>query len=138
MIAVMGASGHVGSKVTDLLLQKGEDVRLFGRSAERLEPHGRRGAEVVVGDAINVDDLHTLFRHAAAALVVLPDDVTDPSYVSNRSRMSRAITGALRDQHVGHVVMASSIGADRDRGVVPVSGLHEHEGLLFGLDDDKV
>ena len=52
--------------------------------------------------------------------------------------MSRAITQALRDQHVGHVVMASSIGADRDRGVGPVAGLHELEGLLFGLDDANV
>ena len=65
MIAVMGASGPVGSKVADLLLSEKQDVRVFGRSAERLEPFGRRGAEVVVGDAINVDDLLALFKDAA-------------------------------------------------------------------------
>ena len=138
MIAVMGASGNVGSKVTDLLLGQGQDVRAFGRSAERLEPLGRRGAEVVVGDAVDLDHLQVLFKDAVSALVVLPDNVTDPNYVSNRSAMSRAITLALRDQHVGHVVMASSIGADRDGGVGPVAGLHELEGLLFGLDDANV
>ena len=138
MIAVMGASGNVGSKVTDLLLGQGQDVRAFGRSAERLEPLGRRGAEVVVGDAVDLDHLQVLFKDAVSALVVLPDNVTDPNYVSNRSAMSRAITLALRDQHVGHVVMASSIGADRDGGVGPVAGLHELEGLLFELDDANV
>jgi uncharacterized protein YbjT (DUF2867 family) len=95
MIAVMGASGNVGSKVTELLLQGGQDVRVFGRSAERLEPFVPRGAEVVVGDAIILDDLQVLFKGAVAALVVLPDNVADPHYVSNRSEMSRAITQAL-------------------------------------------
>jgi uncharacterized protein YbjT (DUF2867 family) len=63
---------------------------------------------------------------------------TDPHYVSNRSEMSRAITRALRQQHVSHVVLASSIGADRDRGVGMVAGLHELEGLLFALEDANV
>jgi len=138
MIAVMGASGNVGGKVAALLVEQNQDVRVFGRSPERLERVARRGAEVVTGNAINLDDLQVLFKDAVSALVVLPDDVTDPHYVSNRSQMSRAITQALRDQRVGHVVMASSIGADRDRGVGPVAGLHELEGLLFGLDDANV
>jgi uncharacterized protein YbjT (DUF2867 family) len=138
MIAVMGASGDVGSKVTDLLLQERQDARVFGRSAERLEPLRRRGAEVVVGDAIKFGDLEMLFKGAESALVVLSGDMTDPRYVSNRSEMSRAITRALRQQQVRHVVLASSIGANRDRGVGMVAGLHELEGLLFGLEDVKV
>ena len=138
MIAVNGASGDVGSKVANLLLKEKQAVRVFGRSAERLEPFGRRGAEVVVGDAINFGDLQMLFKGAESALVVLSGDVSDPHYVSNRSAMSRAITRALRQQQVSHVVLASSIGADRDRGVGMVAGLHELEGLLFGLEDANV
>jgi uncharacterized protein YbjT (DUF2867 family) len=138
MIAVMGASGDVGGKVTDLLLQDGHEVRVFGRATESLEPFGGRGAEVVVGDAINLGDLQVLFKGAESALVVLSGDVTDPHYVSNRSQMSKAITQALRDQHVGHVVLASSIGANRDRGVGMVAGLHELEDLLFGLEGANV
>ncbi len=138
MIAVMGASGNVGSKVTDLLLDENQDVRVFGRSEERLERFGERGAEVVVGDALELDDLQMLFKDAVSAQVVLPDNVTDPQYVSNRSQMSHAIARALRDQGVGHVVAMSSLGADRDRGVGQVVGLHELEELLFGLEDANV
>jgi uncharacterized protein YbjT (DUF2867 family) len=138
MIAVMGASGDVGGKVTDLLLQEGQDVRVFGRATEGLEPFGRLGAEVVVGDAINLGDLQMLFKGAESTLVVLSGDVTDPRYVSNRSQMSKAITQALREQQVGHVVLASSIGANRDRGVGMVAGLHELEDLLFGLENANV
>jgi uncharacterized protein YbjT (DUF2867 family) len=138
MIAVMGASGNVGSKTADRLLQDGQDVRVFGRSAERLEPLRQRGAEVVVGDAMNVEDLQKLFRDADAALVVLPDNVADPDYASNRSKMSQAIVQALADRHVGHVVMTSSLGAERERGVGPVNTLHELEELLFGMEDTHV
>jgi uncharacterized protein YbjT (DUF2867 family) len=138
MIAVMGASGNVGSKTAERLLQDGQAVRAFGRSAERLEPLRKQGADVLVGDALNTEDLQALFRDAEAALVVLPDNVADPEYASNRSRMNQAIVQALAHERVGHVVMASSLGAERDRGVGPVNTLHELEELLFGLDGTNV
>ena len=138
MIAVMGASGNVGGKVTDRLLRDGEQVRVFGRSAERLEPLGQRGAEVVVGDAINPVDLQMLFKDVLGALVVLPDNVADRNYAANRTEMSRAISQALREQRVSLVVLASSVGADHDRGVGQVGGLHELEQLLFGLEEANV
>jgi uncharacterized protein YbjT (DUF2867 family) len=138
MIAVMGASGNVGSRVADRLLSEGRNVRVFGRSADRLEALGGRGAEVVVGDAIRPEDLQTLFKNAESALVVLPDNVTDPQYVANRSAMSRAITDALRDQGVGHIVFASSLGAEHAQGTGQVVGLHELEELLSGLDANVI
>jgi uncharacterized protein YbjT (DUF2867 family) len=138
MIAVMGASGNVGSRVADRLLRDGQQVRVFGRSAERLEPLERRGAEVVVGDSINADDLRVLFKDAGVALVLLPDNVTDPRYVTNRSEMTRAVTQALSDQRVGHAVALSSLGAHRDSGVGQVAGLHELEELLFRLQGASV
>jgi uncharacterized protein YbjT (DUF2867 family) len=138
MIAVMGASGNVGSKTADRLLQDGRDVRVFGRSAERLEPLRQSGAEVLVGDAMNLDDLQGLFRGAEGALVVLPDNVADTDYTSNRSKMSKAIVQALADQQVRHVVMASSLGAERERGVGPVNTLHELEDLLLSLEGANV
>jgi uncharacterized protein YbjT (DUF2867 family) len=44
MLAVMGASGNVGGKVADQLLRGGEEVRVLGRSASRLEGLERREA----------------------------------------------------------------------------------------------
>ena len=138
MIAVMGATGNVGGRVVDRLLREGQEVRAFGRSVERLESLARRGAAITVGDAIDLDDLRALFKDALGALVVLPDAVTDPDYATNRSQMSRAITRALLEEQVGHVVLASSLGADHDRGVGQVAGLHELEQLLLGLKEASV
>lgn len=138
MLAVMGASGNVGGKVADQLLRGAEEVRVLGRSASRLEGLERRGAEVVVGDAIDPDVMQALCKGTDGALVVLPDDLTDPHYVANRSAMTRVIATTIREQQVPHVVLASSIGAQHPRGTGPIAGLHELEELLFGLHDSNV
>jgi uncharacterized protein YbjT (DUF2867 family) len=138
MIAVTGATGNVGGRVAERLLQVGERVRALGRSAERLEPLRGRGAEVTMGNLMDRDAVRALFRDVEAALVVLPDNMTDAQYVAHRSTMSHAITEALREQRVTHVVFASSIGAGRDEPLGPVSGLHELEALLFGLESASV
>lgn len=138
MIAVMGAAGHVGSKVTDLLLQRDQQVRVLGRSRERLEAFRARGAEVVTGDARNVDDLNALFKGVDAAFVMLPEDLRDPQFVATRANISRAIARALRDQAVRHVVALSSVGADRGNGLGPANGLHDFEQRLAELKNLNV
>jgi uncharacterized protein YbjT (DUF2867 family) len=91
-----------------------------------------------VGDAVDPDVMQALCKGADGALVVLPDDLTDPHYVANRSAMTRVIATTIREQQVRHVVLASSIGAQRPRGTGPIAGLHELEELLFGLHDSNV
>jgi uncharacterized protein YbjT (DUF2867 family) len=137
MIAVMGAAGNVGSKVADLLLRKHEDVRVLEHN-RKLGELRECGAEVVTGDALEVEALRSLFRGADAALVVLPDNLADPEYVANRSRMSRAIADALRETGVRHVVALSMVGADRDGAPGPPAGLYEHEQRLSKLADANV
>lgn len=137
MIAVMGAAGNVGSKVTDLLLRQDEKVRIFEHE-RKLEEFRERGAEVVKGDAINVDDLRALFKDAVAALVLLPENLADPEFVATRSRMSRAIADALRETRVSHVVALSAVGVDQENVAGPPAGLREYEERLFELEDINV
>lgn len=134
MIAVMGAAGNVGSKVTDLLLRQNEEVRVF-QHERKLEEFRERGAEVVTGDATNVEDLESLFEDAAAALVLLPENLADPQFVANRSKMGRAIADALRETRVRHVVALSSVGVDQENVAGPPAGLCEFEERLFELED---
>jgi uncharacterized protein YbjT (DUF2867 family) len=51
MIAVIGASGNTGGRISDQLLQQGEKIRALGRSSQRLAGLERNGAEVRIGDA---------------------------------------------------------------------------------------
>jgi uncharacterized protein YbjT (DUF2867 family) len=51
MIAVMGATGNTGRKITEALLQASEKVRALGRSESKLAELRRAGAEEFVGDS---------------------------------------------------------------------------------------
>lgn len=137
MIGVMGAAGNVGSKVVDLLLQTNEEVRVL-QHARDLSEFRARGAEIVTGDAMNVEDLKDLFAGAEAALVILPENMADPTFVENRVAMSRAIRDALLSEGVSHVVALSAVGADRADAPGPPGGLHVFERDLAGLEDANV
>ncbi len=133
MIAVMGAGGNVGSKVADVLLDAGEEVRAL-QYARDLTDLKERGAEVVTGDAMSVDDLREFFDGAIAALVLLPDNVADRSFVENRTLMSLGIRDALRASGVGHVVALSAVGAALADAPGPPGGLHGFERDLAELE----
>jgi uncharacterized protein YbjT (DUF2867 family) len=134
MIAVMGAAGNVGSKVTELLLREGRAVRVL-EHRRKLDGLRERGAEVVTGDAVDPGDLRRLLEGAEAALVLLPEDLTDPALVANRSRMSRATADALGGSRVGQVVVLSTVGAGQVDAVGPPAGLRELEQRLARLRD---
>jgi uncharacterized protein YbjT (DUF2867 family) len=132
MIAVMGAAGNVGSKVADLLLEAGRPVRVL-EHRRSLEALGRRGAEVVAGDLADAGDVGLLLKDVEAALVVLPDVVTDPEFTAARSRMSRVIAEAVAGSQVAQVVALSTIAAGHPDAAGPAAGLRELEGRLAEL-----
>jgi uncharacterized protein YbjT (DUF2867 family) len=137
MIAVMGAAGNVGGKVAELLLGRGEAIRVL-QHARPLDELAARGAEVLPGDGANAGDLVAFFDGTDAALVLLPDNVGEERFVAVRSTIAHAIADALRREPVGHVVMLSSVGVDRpDVPGIP-AGLRELEQRLFELDDVNV
>jgi uncharacterized protein YbjT (DUF2867 family) len=133
VIAVMGAAGNVGSKVVDLLLEGGEEVRALqhGRDLMSLT---ERGVEVVKGDATDREGLEAFFEGAVAALVLLPENVADPDFVEHRRVMSAAIRDALRGSRIGHVVALSFLGAALEDAPGPAGGLHGFERDLAELD----
>ena len=62
MYVVMSATGNIGSKLAHILLDKGEKVRVIGRSSERLTPFIGRGAEAAVGDVSDAEFLTNTFK----------------------------------------------------------------------------
>src|ERR687897_1268394 len=66
MITVMGATGNTGRKITELLLDAGEEVRALGRSPEKLAELEALGAETLTGDVRDADFLTRAFAGADA------------------------------------------------------------------------
>jgi len=133
MIAVMGASGHTGRRVAELLLDSGEKVRALGRSKEKLEPLERKGAEVQTGDAADARFLAVAFQGADGVFTLIPPDARSTDYRALQNTLGETIVEALRASGAGRVVFLSSIGADLPAGTGPIAGLHAHEKRLREL-----
>jgi uncharacterized protein YbjT (DUF2867 family) len=138
MITVMGASGRIGSRIVDTLLESGDRVRALGRSADRLAHHASRGADALTGDAGDAAFLTNAFRGADAAFTLLPENTQSPDFRRQQDAHGDAIASAIRASGVRHIVFLSSVGADLADGTGPIAGLHVQEERLRRLTDVNV
>ncbi|TFV60354.1 LysR family transcriptional regulator [Mycobacterium sp. PS03-16] len=104
-IAVVGATGQIGTQVVDLLRGGGHEVVAVSRSS---------GADVLTGDGL---------QEALAGAQVLVDVTNSPSFEDGPvldffSRSSANLVSAAREAGVGHLVVLSIVGAD----ALPESG----------------
>jgi uncharacterized protein YbjT (DUF2867 family) len=62
-----GSIGAVGNTITSLLLQRGRRVRaMVHREDERAQGLRKMGAEVVIGDLLNLEDMHRIIEGCGA------------------------------------------------------------------------
>ena len=137
-IAVMGASGNIGSKVTEHLLAGGHTVRAIGRSAEKLAGLKARGAEVLLGDAADEAFLTRAFTGADGVFTLVPTDLGSPDVRADMERVGTSIAAAIAKSGVRHAVAISSIGGERPSGTGPIAGLHAQEERLKRLTGTNV
>jgi uncharacterized protein YbjT (DUF2867 family) len=137
MIVVTGATGRTGRRVTELVLAKGEKVRVVGRDAKRLAPLVQLGAEPFIGNVEDVDSMTSGFDSASAVYLVLPEDISQQDLRAHQERVSDSYAAALSKAHVQFVVNLSSIGAQHAKNTGPIVGLHNQEQKLdqvYGLN----
>ncbi|MEE9471541.1 MAG: NAD(P)H-binding protein, partial [Gemmatimonadota bacterium] len=138
MIAVMGATGNTGGVISERLLESGAGVRVLGRSADKLAALVEKGAEAAVGEASDAGYLASAFRGADAVYTLIPPNLQADDYSAFQDRAGEAITQAIRESGVRHVVFLSSIGADQPEGTGPIAGLYRQEGRLRSLEGVNV
>ncbi|OGU06295.1 MAG: hypothetical protein A2X82_04320 [Geobacteraceae bacterium GWC2_55_20] len=133
MYAIIGASGHIGSRVADKLLNKGEKVRVIGRDVTRLQQYVNRGAEATVGDLRDTSFLTGAFKGAKAVFAMIPPNYGAPNFRAYQDVTGISIATAIGAAGVTRVVNLSSQGADLLRGTGPIVGLHDQEERLNAL-----
>ena len=133
MIAVMGASGNTGGRISERLRQRGEEIRALGRSSQRLAALEGKGADLRIGDAADAAFLTSAFRDADAVYTLLPPDPQSPDLRKKWDQEGEAIVKAIGDSGVRYVVFLSSIGAELPEETGPIAGLHAHEQRLRKL-----
>jgi uncharacterized protein YbjT (DUF2867 family) len=128
---IAGITGHVGSVVAAELLAHGETIKAVVRDENRGATWRDRGAEIAAGSLEDRAFLGKALAGAAGFFALLPpnESVTGDYFAAQR-RTSDAIAGAVKDSHVPHVVMLSSLGAELAEGTGPIKSLHYLEDAL--------
>ncbi|MBI2354355.1 MAG: NmrA family NAD(P)-binding protein [Deltaproteobacteria bacterium] len=130
MYVITGATGNIGSKAADILLAKGEKVRVIGRNADRLQWLVDKGAEAAVGNLKDSAFLTKAFSGATAVFAMIPPDYTATDFRAFQNEIGASIATAVKDAGVGYVVNLSSQGAELYEGTGPILGLHDQEERL--------
>ncbi len=134
----MGASGNIGSKITKTLLDKGEEVRVLGRSIERLQKFIDRDAEALTGDAFDSSFLTAAFQDSKAIYAMTPRDNTINNLRACDNKIGESIANAIKESGVKYVVNLSSLSAYRPDKTGPVKGLYDQEQRLNKLKDINI
>jgi len=133
MITIMGASGKTGGAAAEVLLKEGEKVRVITRTKEHVQALIDQGAEAAVGDAADANFLASAFRGSDAVYTLLPPNITHPDYSAYQDQVGEATIKAIKDAGVTHVVLLSSLGAERETGTGPIAGLYRQEKRLAAV-----
>jgi len=134
MIVVTGATGNIGSKVTDILLLQGQQVRVVGRSADKLRGLENKGAEAAAGDLKDTGFLTGAFTGADAAFAMIPPHYTAADFRAYQNVVGAGIAAAIQQSGLKYVVNLSSQGGNLPEGTGPIKGLHDQEERLNKLD----
>lgn len=137
-IVILGATGTVGSKISENLLSDGHHVTLIARNIERLKKFQGMGAEIISGDVNDVEILTNAFKNADSAFLILPDNVK----AENTRDYQRLVTGnfitAIEKSGIKHIVNMSSLGSHMHEGNGIMGGTGEQEVRLNQLTDVNV
>ncbi|MDA3627127.1 NAD(P)H-binding protein [Saccharopolyspora sp. WRP15-2] len=128
-IVVTTPTGHVGSRVVQLLLQAGVRPTLLLRAPDKLDAATHDRVDVVQGDQGDADAVIRATEGADCLFWVdppTPDD--DPA--AGYARMGATAARAVRENDIPRTVFLSSVGAEKRHGVGEIDGLARTEELL--------
>jgi len=131
MIAILGATGNVGSKIAAILAKKNEPIRVISRTADRLRPLVSKTVTAFAGDAKETEFLVKAFTDVDAVFALIPPNPTAPEFMHYADTIGQSIVRALEITRVKRVVYLSSVGAELGgEGTGPIRGLHNMEERL--------
>lgn len=137
-IVVLGATGTVGSKISEILLNEGHQVTLITRNPEKLEKFHSLGAEIIAGDISDVDTLTSAFKNADSAFVLLPDNAKAENTRAYQRQVTGKLVDAIENSGIKYIVNMSSLGSHMHEGNGVMGGTGEQEVRLNQLNDVNV
>jgi uncharacterized protein YbjT (DUF2867 family) len=135
-IAVTAPTGHVGSRVAQLLVQAGTRPVLLVRDPDRLDPGLRAAAEVRLVDLADPASVLTATKGVDAAFWLDGVGESAPDPIAASTAFGTAVAAAVEANDIGRNVFVTSIGAELRHGAGNIDGLAAIETALDGTGAD--
>jgi uncharacterized protein YbjT (DUF2867 family) len=129
-IALTTPTGHIGSQLANILLDRGAEITVIARHPQKVKNLAERGARVVSGELSDGAVVANAIQGADALFWVMPPAYTSSDPLGEARRFASAGARALSRDPAIHAVLLSSIGADRPSGTGPIVGLHDAEAIF--------
>ncbi len=129
-IAVTTPTGHVGSRVVQLLVQAGVRPTVLLRDPGRLDPAILAHVDTQLGDLGDADFVRAATKGVDALFWVDPTDFAAADADAVTRRLGRNVTAAVTANEIARTVFQSSVGAEKRHGAGLIDGLAHVEELL--------
>lgn len=137
-IVILGATGTVGSKISEILLKEGNHVTVMARHSDRLQKFKSMGAKVIIGDVNDVNTLTNAFKNADSAFLILPDNAKAENTRAYQRQVTSNYIEAIEKSGIKYIVNMSSLGSHMHEGNGIMGGTGEQEIRLNQLKDVNV
>ncbi|SDF41937.1 Uncharacterized conserved protein YbjT, contains NAD(P)-binding and DUF2867 domains [Dyadobacter soli] len=131
---ILGASGRVGSAVTDKLLESGEAVKGVVRNEEKADELKSRGADAAVADAHNLPALKVALRDGETLFALTPETGQEANVLGETNDVLTNYRAALAASGINKIVGLSSMGAQHREGTGNLVMSYMLEHAFDGLD----
>jgi len=138
MYVILGASGQVGSAIVDHLLAKKLAVKAIIHNPEKASEIKKKGAEVAVADAMDLNSLIDAFQGGDTLFVLTPETGKNKDVLGETKTILENYHKAIRQSSIKKVVGLSSIGAQYDKGTGNLLMSHMLEHAFKDLDIPQV
>src|SRR5260221_13021161 len=123
VIAVVGATGHIGSVLTEELLKKGHEVHAVGRDGAKLAALASKGAKTTTAAFDDTAALTGALQGAEAAFTMVPPNYGADNFSAWQDAAGEAMAKAVSKAGVEHGLDLSSVGGQDPSGTGPLAGL---------------
>jgi uncharacterized protein YbjT (DUF2867 family) len=138
-IAVVGATGRIGARLTEKLLAKGHSVKALSRGGPALEALVAKGAEPFLGSFDTGDgELGRFFEDADAAFLMVKTLWAAEDFHGHYPTVALRVFDALRDSPVKLVVSLTAMGSELSGNTGHFQGFHILDQILNRLRDIKL
>lgn len=139
MNIILGASGQVGSAITDFLIKKKAPVRAVVRDAKKAERLEKKGAEVAIADYFDLQALKEAVKGGKLIFVITPEWGQTDDILGDTKQILENYRKAIKNSGITSMIGLSSGGAhyekyERDTGNLLMSNMLEHEFLSLPIN----